>query len=650
MPVNQDFKGKQDLQENWNKSEIGQNSPEKALILVIDDTLANLKLVSDFLRKAGFDVLVAKSGYQALKTLEKSSPDLILLDVLMPEMDGFETCRRLKLAEKTKDIPVIFMTAVVDSSNPNDKVKGLSLGAVDYLSKPIQLEEVLARIKIHLHLRALTQQLQEQNTRLQHEIRERRQIEVILQQEIRDREQIEEKLRKSEERWQLALKGNNDGIWDWNAKTNEVFFSARWKEMLGYEDYEIGNHLDEWSSRVHPDDIDWVMEAVQAHLDGKTPYYITEHRMRRKDSSYKWILDRGQALWDEQGNPVRVVGSHTDITDRKLAEEALQHSEAREREKATQLELTLSQLKRTQAQLIQTEKMSSLGRMIAGVAHEINNPVSFIYGNLPLAREYFKDLLLLIECYQKTYPHSKPEIQRLTHNLDLDFLVEDWHKLMDSMQIGAERICQIVSSLKRFSRLDESELKAVDIHEGINNTLFLLQHRLKAVGANPEIQVVRAYTQLPKVTCYASQLNQVFMNLLSNAIDALENQPPPRVITISTEVRTENWELRTGKKNSHSQFLIPHPQGVVIRIADNGFGMSENVQQKIFDPFFTTKSVGSGTGLGLSISHQIVVEKHGGQLSCVSVPGQGTELIVEIPVEQEQPLTKDCCCKADRNR
>ncbi len=323
--------------------------------------------------------------------------------------------------------------------------------------------------------------------------------------------------------------------------------------------------------------------------------------------------------------------------------EALRQSSQREREKAQELELTLGELRRTQAQLIQTEKMSSLGQMVAGVAHEINNPVSFIQCNLTPAREYFQDLLRLIELYQQTYPNPTPDIQQLASEIDLDFLVEDWSKLMDSMQVGAERIEEIVRSLRNFSRLDESELKPVDIHEGIENTLFILQHRLRAEGVSvahsdseqgasvgkgsvlrPEIKVIKDYGQLPLVTCYASQLNQVFMNLLSNAIDALETQATPRVITIRTRVVRRPEQRTTDNGQRTTDF-------VVIRIADNGPGMSEKVRQKIFDPFFTTKPIGSGRGLGLSISYQIVVDKHGGQLTCDSVPGQGAEFVIKLP-------------------
>jgi signal transduction histidine kinase len=278
--------------------------------------------------------------------------------------------------------------------------------------------------------------------------------------------------------------------------------------------------------------------------------------------------------------------------------------------------------------------MSSLGQMVAGVAHEINNPTSFIYGNLTPAREYFQDLIRLIEIYQQTYPNPTPEIQQVASEIDLEFVLEDWEKLITSMEMGAERIQEIVLSLRSFSRLDESELKPINIHEGIDNTLLILDHRLKEVGDRPEIKVIKDYGQLPPVTCYASQLNQVFMNLLNNAIDALETQPSPRKITISTSVASRHWSVVSGNDNQITNNKQQTTNYVVIRIADNGCGMTEEVRKKIFDPFFTTKSVGRGTGMGLSISYQIVVETHKGHINCISAPGQGTEFIVEIPVLQ----------------
>jgi len=294
-------------------------------------------------------------------------------------------------------------------------------------------------------------------------------------------------------------------------------------------------------------------------------------------------------------------------------------------EKNERLEQTLRELKLTQAQLIQTEKMSSLGQMVAGVAHEINNPVSFIYGNLNPASEYVRDLLKLIELYQEHYPEPADEILEEIETIELEFLSEDLQKLLDSMKVGAERIRDIVLSLRNFSRLDEAQMKSVDIHQGIDSTVMLLQPRLRKEGGRLGIEVIKNYSTLPLITCYASQLNQVFMNILTNAIDALlvardcpENSHKQPTITISTEV--------TDRKSA------------IIRIADNGPGMRTEVLHKIFDPFFTTKPVGSGTGLGLSISHSIVVSSHGGKLTCVSAPGEGSEFIIEIPIAPRQVL------------
>ncbi|MGK7921622.1 MAG: AAA family ATPase [Trichodesmium sp.] len=289
-------------------------------------------------------------------------------------------------------------------------------------------------------------------------------------------------------------------------------------------------------------------------------------------------------------------------------------------EKNLRLEQTLQQLQRTQSQLIQSEKMSSLGQLVAGVAHEINNPVGFIYGNLSPANEYISDLLNLIDLYQEHYPEPVEEIQDEIEDIDLEFLIQDLQKLLNSIKVGAERIRDIVISLRNFSRLDEADMKPVNIHEGIDSTLLILHTRIKEKSDRHEVEIVRNYGDLPQVICYASQINQVFMNLVANGIDALEtmrdkqqefNRQP--TITISSEVT----ELETVK----------------IKISDNGIGINSEALSKIFDPFFTTKPVGVGTGLGLSISYSIVVEKHGGDLSCISEVGKGTEFVIEIPIK-----------------
>jgi two-component system NtrC family sensor kinase len=319
------------------------------------------------------------------------------------------------------------------------------------------------------------------------------------------------------------------------------------------------------------------------------------------------------------------------------------------RTKNQELAKALRDVQKTQSMMVQNEKMVSLGQLVAGVAHEINNPVSFIYGNVMHADDYFQDLLKMLQLYQQEYPRPTPAIQKEIDNIDLNFLLKDLPKLLKSMKMGAERIRQIVLSLKNFSRLDEAEQKQVDIHEGIESTLLILQHRFKETAGHPKITLLKEFGNLPRVQCYAGQLNQVFMNIIGNAIDALEEAMetgqwadgelapipycPSPTLRICTDVKYEQDALMQAD-SAVSDDSIRHPSHIVIRVADNGPGIPVDVHERLFDPFFTTKEPGKGTGLGLSISYQIVVEKHGGRLKCNSAPGQGTEFAIEIPVSK----------------
>ncbi|MGB0560409.1 MAG: sensor histidine kinase [Spirulinaceae cyanobacterium] len=333
--------------------------------------------------------------------------------------------------------------------------------------------------------------------------------------------------------------------------------------------------------------------------------------------------------------------------------EALYHSLEQKVEQRTntisqtneRLKTALTQLKKAQGQLIQQEKLSSLGQLVAGVAHEINNPVSFIFGNLTHAATYFDELLQILSSYEQHYPQPHPEIIELCTELELDFLKTDLAETLSSMKLGADRIREIVLSLRTFSRIDEAERKAAQIHDGIDSTLMILQSRLRAQFNRPEITVHKHYGEIQPLYCYPGQLNQVFMNLLANAIDALEEHylAPIHDADRHQSLNIEIWTriLSGAQMNvrlqppSVTQPNCDTESWLEITIADNGPGIPKSALSKLFDPFFTTKPVGKGTGLGLSISYQIIVEKHGGDLRCESVPGQGTKFIITIPIVKE---------------
>ncbi|WP_427157489.1 sensor histidine kinase [Aliinostoc sp. HNIBRCY26] len=318
---------------------------------------------------------------------------------------------------------------------------------------------------------------------------------------------------------------------------------------------------------------------------------------------------------------VSIFASQTAIAiEKALMYEQSTKATAQAQAQTEKLQQALHNLQLAQTQLIQSEKMSSLGQLIAGVAHEINNPVNFICGNLRHVAEYAQDLLHLLQYYQQLSPVAPEQLQLDLENIDVEFIMEDLPKLLDSMKLGTDRIVEIVKSLKNFSRHDEAQMKTVNIHDGIDGTLMILRHRLKASINRPEIVIVKDYADLPQVECYPGKLNQVFMNILANAVDALEDslEKSPETFT-KPQINIRTHTLENG--------------AIVIRIADNGPGMPEEVIQRIYDPFFTTKEVGKGTGLGMSISYQIIVEAHQGILKCRSQPGKGTEFWIQIPVK-----------------
>ncbi|PZO56424.1 MAG: hybrid sensor histidine kinase/response regulator [Phormidesmis priestleyi] len=413
-------------------------------ILAVDDNSNNLSVLSQTLKTAGYKVRIAVDGEDALSQIARAQPELILLDVQMPKIDGFETCRRLQANPETAGIPVIFMTALADAAS---RVKGLSLGAVDYIAKPFDQAEVLARVKVHWRLKQLTD---------------------MLDQQVRDRTQS--------------------------------------------------------------------LQQAQVHL-------------------------------------------------------------------------------------VQQEKLSALGELVAGVAHEINNPVGCIVGNVGSVQRYFSDLIGLIDLYRNTFPKPGEEIEAEIEEIDLTYIREDFPKMIQAMKDGGDRIKAISHSLRSFSRSDTDAQQLFNLHEGLDSTLLILRHRLKGNDQRPDIGIVTQYDDIHEIRCFPGQLNQVFMNILANAIDAIEEMSQGHSFA---EIKANpHWiRLQTGLEDSW----------VVVTISDNGPGMSEAVKARIFDHLFTTKPVGKGTGIGLAIVHQIIIEKHQGTIEVRSTPGIGTQFTIRLPV------------------
>lgn len=383
--------------------------------------------------------------------------------------------------------------------------------------------------------------------------------------------------------------------------------------------------------RIHDTSTDWQLDdASRLHLEAMGVKALLVAPVQTRSQKMGVVVCehfRRPRFWND--DEVELIASVVDqlasaIDQAELFEQS-RTAAALATAHAQQLQKALDELHSSQAQLVQTEKMSTLGTLVAGVAHEINNPMSFIYGNLHHAKEYIGGLLELVNLYQKHYPEPISAIETYAETIDLDFLIEDLPKILSSMQTGAERIRKLVLSLRNFSRQDRLQMQAVNIHEGIDSTLLILNNRLKAKSTSPGIEIIKEYGKLPLVECYPSQLNQVFMNIISNAIDALEESISDGKITEQPKI----W-IHTAPS---------FPDQVTISIVDNGPGITEEVKRQLFDPFFTTKPVGKGTGLGLSISYKIVTERHGGILRCESLLGKGSEFVIEIPLRQSSNIS-----------
>ncbi len=459
---------------------------------------------------------------------------------------------------------------------------------------------------------------------------------------IRDRKASEEQINKSFAALGATLEATADGILVLDAIRNIIVCNQKFIDIWRIPDHVSTSHDD---SHILKYMAKRIISAEHLHNFGKG--------LSGDQNSFEIVeLDDGRTL-ECYSQPQNVLNSCVgrvwslrDITERLAAEAIVRASKEEYRSQAEMLENTLQELKSTQSQLIQAEKMSGLGQLVAGIAHEINNPVNFIYGNLSYAESYTTELLNLIATYRRNYPSPVAAVKATLEEIDIDFLTNDFVKLISSIRLGAERIQGIVQSLNKFSRSDEAGSKFVDIHEGLDSTLMILQSRLKSTPNRPAIQVKRNYGDLPQVKCHVGQLNQVFMNLLTNAIDALEEDAQTngawqmindKLEWIREDGKTSQIFIQTNIQTDNQSISQSSDQGsdrLIIRISDNGKGIPEELRNRLFDLFFTTKPVGKGTGLGLSIAYQIVTENHGGKLSYNSEIGKGTEFVIDIPLEQ----------------
>lgn len=430
-------------------------------------------------------------------------------------------------------------------------------------------------------------------------------------------------------------------------KAQKELYSSGMRQWAGALNQKIQSNLNRYGTGlfwagIYSTMSFWILTAAWVTVLFMVRRYIILRKIaERKLQKAKHALEKShqalqvsQAALLQKATTLEDILEELQITEGELEDsnQALQVSKAALEQKASTLEGILGELQQTQVQMVQSEKMSSLGQLVAGIAHEINNPVNFIYANLEPIREYVSDLLGVVSSYQQHYPEPPTELEETVEAADLDFVQDDLPKILNSMEVGAERIRQIVLSLRTFSRSDEEGIKEVDIHEGLESTLTILYHQLKESADAPMVRIVRDYSLLPKVECYPGQLNQVFMNLLSNAIDALDEDYEQLLDGGKHKNEIEDRGEITVRT---STFVDPEEsEWIEIAIADTGIGIPSDNISRVFDAFFTTKPMGKGTGIGLSISQTIVTQKHGGKISCSSTFGEGAEFVIHLPVVQ----------------
>ncbi len=546
-------------------------SKKNTRILVVDDVLKNIQVIGKILREQGFLISVAQSGKTALEIIKKDSPDLILLDIIMPQMNGFETCRRLKEDEVLKNIPVIFLSAL---SETKDKVKGFKIGAVDYITKPIETAELLARIDLHLTLKSLQENLEQQ-------------VHIRTQELLR----INEALKKRDEDYRSVMKAVPDPIIVYDLEGRTVYSNPAFTRIFGWTWEELDGKKPGFV-------VDGEWEKTQEAL--KKTYkkgYITDFETRRHTKQGK-ILDvsiSGASYQNPQGKDVGIVVNLRDITE----------------------------WKQTQEIMIQNEKMMSLGGLAAGMAHEIKNPLSAIIQNSQvLQNRLFDNLPVNI----KTAGECNLSLDAMRDYL----LRRKINSLLDSFLESGQRVNTIIDNMLSFSRKSESKFIPCDIAELMDKTIVLAEqdYDLKKNYGFRQIKIIRKYERpLPKVLCEGSKIQQVFFNILKNGSEAM-NEAKKRALDRGLETKDSKFTIRLSRDKDLA----------CIEIEDNGPGMNQKTQKRIFEPFYTTKGSVKGTGLGLSVSYFIIKNEHKGHIAVKSTVGKGTKFIIHLLLSFEKEL------------
>ncbi len=557
-----------------------------AEILVVDDTPANLRLLTNILAEQGYRVRPALGGALALRSVAMKPPDLILLDVRMPEMDGYAVCQQLKADPLVRSVPVIFISAL---NEPTDKIQGFAAGGVDYITKPFEPSEVLVRIRTHLELWRL-QQRQEQ-------------IQIELERRVEERTaelaEANRALRRSEERLRLVIDATSDGVWDWDPRTGLSFYSDRWYAMLGYTPGEFEPIHANWIDRIHPDDRAAVEAAIQAHFDSGAEYN-TEFRMRAKSGDWRWIHSRGKLTErDDAGHPLRMVGTHADITARKRAEAELQrhrdHLEELVAERTAELQRANTELRQAMNQLVQVEKLAALGHLVAGVAHELNTPLGNARTVASALGEHLREFSAAVE-------------SGALRRSQLENFLDRGREAVELLERNTARAADLIGHFKQVA-VDQTSTRRrrFDLRQTVEEMLVALRPMFKRTAHRIELDIAPELA----LDSYPGPLEQVLANLVGNSLAHGFAGIEAGVIRISA--------------------ASLGPDRIQLDYTDNGVGIPQPMLKRIFEPFFTTKLGQGGSGLGLYIVYNLVTSVLGGTIEGRSPAGQGACFTLVLP-------------------